>query len=82
MVIRLVAAMLMLSAPAMATEGVAETRTKMQEHVVETPAAKENARVQHQTGQPARIDKSPGGAYAPSDTASSSGKPPDATPKR
>ena len=82
MLIRLAATMLMLSAPAMATEGVAETRAKMQEHAVETPAAQQNARVQHQNGQPARIDKSPGGAYAPSDTASSSGKPPDATPKR
>ena len=78
MLIRLVTATLMLSAPAWATE----TRTRMQEHVVETPAAQENARVQHQKGQPDRIDKSPGGAYAPSDTASSSGKPPDATPKR
>ncbi len=84
MMTRVAVAVLMLGwlgVPARATEGAAETRTKMQEHAVETPAAKENARVQHQTGQPARIDKSPGGAYAPSDTASSSGKPPDATPK-
>ncbi len=84
MITRVIVAMLMLGwlgSPAAATEGAAETRAKQQEHAIETPAARENERVQHQTGQPQRIDKSPGGAYAPSDTASSSGKPPDATPK-
>lgn len=84
MMTRFAVAMLLLgwlSVPAAATEGAAETRTKQQEHAIETPAARENERVQHRTGQPSRVDKSPGGAYAPSDTASSSGKPPDATPK-
>lgn len=84
MLTRVAAALLLLSmscATAWATEGAASTRARVQENAVETPAARKNARVQHRTGQPARIDKAPGGAYAPSDTASSSGKPPDATPK-